>query len=80
MFPKTKPITIGVICKALNQTRFLEQIITESEALDLKEDHYIIGDFNTNLLFKVRHILYKPKEIKNSLDISKYTELHTCGF
>ena len=29
LFPKTKPITVGVIYKPGNQTRFLEQIITE---------------------------------------------------
>ena len=29
LFPKTKPITVGVVYKPLNQTRSLEQIITE---------------------------------------------------
>ena len=37
LFPKTKPITLGVIYKPPNQTRFLEQIITGFvETLNLK--------------------------------------------
>ena len=35
LFPKTRSITIGVIYKPPNQTRCLEQIITEFETLDL---------------------------------------------
>ena len=39
LFPKTKPITVGVIYKPPDQTRFLEQIITEFETLDLNDEH-----------------------------------------
>ena len=44
LFSKTKPITIGVIYKRPNQTRFLEQIITEFETLDLNDEHYVLED------------------------------------
>lgn len=79
MFPKTKPISIGVIYKPPNQTRFSEQIISEFEELDLKNEHYILGDFNVNLLFKGNYILDKPDESKKlfkklSPDIRKYSE------
>ena len=41
VFLKIKPIAIGVIYKPPNQTRFLEQIITEFERLTLKTEYYI---------------------------------------
>ena len=34
----------------LNQTRLLEEIITEVGVLGLNDDHYITGYFNINLL------------------------------
>ena len=86
MFPKTKPITIGVIYKPPNQTRFSEHIITEFETLDLNDEHYVLGDFNINLLFKGKYIFDKPNEFRQfykelSPDIKKYTEFcSTYGF
>ena len=86
MFPKTKPVTIGVIYKPPNQTRFLVQIIAEFETLDLNDEHYILGDFNINLLFKGKHVFDKPNEFRQfykelSPDIKKYTEFcSTYGF
>ena len=56
MFLERKLITIGVICKPPNQTRFLE-----FEAQNLKNEHYILGDFNINIVFKRKYILDKPK-------------------
>ena len=86
MFPKTKPITIGVIYKPPDQTRFLEQIIIEFETLDLNNEHYVLGDFNINLLFKRKNIFDKPDEFRQfykeiSPEIKKYTEFcSTYGF
>ena len=64
MFPKTKPISIGIIYKKPNQTQFLEQMITKFEALDLNNEIYVLGDFNLNLLFKDKYVLIKPNESK----------------
>ena len=64
LFPKAKPITIGVIYKPLNQTRFLEQIITEFETLDLNNEHYVLREFNINLLFKGKYTFDKPNEVR----------------
>ena len=36
LFPKTKPISVGIIYNPPSQSQFLEQMITESEALDLQ--------------------------------------------
>ena len=86
MFPKTKPVTVGVIYIPPNQTRFLEQIITEFETLDLHNEHYVLGDFNINLLFTGKYIFDKPDEFRQfykelSPEIKKYTEFcSTYGF
>ena len=86
LFPKTKPITIGVIYNPPNQTRFLEQIMTEFETLDLNDEHYVLGDSNINLLFRGKYIFDKPNEFRQfykdlSPDIKKYTEFcSTYGF
>ena len=53
LFPKTKPTSVGIFYKPPSQTRFLEQIITEFESLELNNELYILGDFNINLLFTV---------------------------
>ena len=51
LFPKTKPISVGIIYKPPSQSQFLQQMITEFEALDLVNEIYVLGDFNINLLF-----------------------------
>ena len=45
--------------------RFLEQMVTEFESLELNKELYILGDFNIDLLFKGNCILNKTYEIKN---------------
>ena len=62
MFPKTKPVSIGMIYKPSNQTKFLEHIISEFEELDLKNEHHILGDFNVNLISKGTCILNMTNE------------------
>ena len=86
MFPKTKPITVGVIYKPPDQTRFLEQIITEFETLDLNDEQYLLGDFNINLLCKGKYIFDKPDKFRQFYkallpEIKKHTEFcSTYGF
>ena len=65
LFPKTKPISVGIIYKPASQSQFLQQMITEFEALDLDNEIYVLGDFNINLLFQDKYILNKSNEIKN---------------
>ena len=64
LFPKTKPISVGIIYKPPSQSQFLQQIITEFEALDLDNEIYVLGDFNINLLFRDKYVLNKSNEIK----------------
>ena len=69
LFLKTKPISVGIIYKPLSQTQFLEQMITEFEALNLNNEVYVLGDFNINLLFRGVYILNKPNETKKLIKI-----------
>ena len=50
--------------KPLSQSQFLQQIITEFEAVDLDNETYDLGDFNINLLFRNKYVLNKSNEIK----------------
>ena len=79
LFPKTKPISIGILYKPPRQTRFLEQMVTDFESLELNNELYILGDFNIDLLFKGNCILNKTQKSKNhftdfSPEIKKYNE------
>ena len=68
LFPKAKPISVCTL-QASNKTRFLEQIITEFESLELNRKPYVFVDFNINLLFKGNCILNKFHEIKNHFKV-----------
>ena len=46
LFPKTKPISVDIFYKPPSQMRFLEQMVTEFESLELNNKLYILGDFN----------------------------------
>ena len=54
--------------------------------MDLSDEHYVLGDFNINLLFKGKNIFDKPDEFRQfykelSPEIKKYTEFcSTYGF
>ena len=64
LFPKTKPISIDIICEPPNLPRFSEEITTEFEALDLNDENCILGDFIINLLIKRKYIVDRPNEIR----------------
>ena len=64
-FPKAKPISVDIFYKLPSQTRFLVQMVTEFESLELNNELYILGDFNIDLLFKGNCILNKTYEIEN---------------
>ena len=51
LFPKSKPITIGVFYRPPNQVNFMELIIVKSfSLLNLQDNEIYLGDFNINLL------------------------------
>ena len=85
MFPKTKPVSTGVIYKPASQSQFLEQMITEFEALDINNEIYVLGEFNINLLFREKKFLsvsqMKLKRlIKICCQIKRYKEFGSiCG-
>ena len=64
LFPKTKPISVGIIYKPASQSQFLQQMITEFEALVLDNQIDVLGDFNINVLFRDKYVLNKSNVIK----------------
>ena len=50
LIPKTKPITVGIVYKPPDQTRFLEILSNSLNSLNmLSEEWHILGDLNINL-------------------------------
>ena len=50
LIPKTKPVTVGIVNKPPNQTRFLEILSNSLKSLSmLTEEWHILGDLNINL-------------------------------
>ena len=50
LIPKTKPITVGIVCKPPDQTRFLEILSDSLKWLNmLSEEWHIPGDLNINV-------------------------------
>ena len=41
-------------------------MITEFEALDLNDEIYVLGNFNTNLLFRDKYVINEPNETKKN--------------
>ena len=56
LFPKTTPITVGIMYVPLNQTNFLEILNITFEKNDIgKKEIYFLDDFNINM--KNRYIV-----------------------
>ena len=67
LFPKAKPISVGIIYKPPSQSQFFQQMFTEFEVFDLDNDIYVHGHFNINLLFRDKYVL--KMKFKNSIKI-----------
>ena len=59
LFPKTKPISEGIIYKLSSQTRFLEQMITEFEALELNNELCILETLTQTSYLRANTFLIK---------------------
>ena len=50
LIPKTKPVTVAMVSKLPDQTRFLEILSDSLNSLNmLSEEWHILGDLNINL-------------------------------
>ena len=58
--PKTKPITVGIVYKPLNQTKFIKTLNEHFVKLNTNnKETYILGDFNINLYHNGKYIICK---------------------
>ena len=76
LIPKTKPITVGIIYKPPDQTRFLEILSDSLNSLNmLSEEWHILGDLNINLYQKGSTLGQENKNIiKSANRISSETK------
>ena len=67
LIPKTKPITVGIIYKPPDQTRFLEILSDSLNSLNmLSKQWHILGDLNINLYQKGSTLGQENKNIIKS--------------
>ena len=70
--PKTKPSTVGIVCKPSDQTRFLKILSNSSNSLNMSsEEWHILGDLNINL-YQNGSML--GEENKNTIKLSSKTK------
>ena len=80
LMSRTKPITIGITYRPLNQSKFLD--IFEENLPKLNTSYcetYFLGDFNINLFENGKHVFDKSSSINKNLDsfIKKYHEYYS---
>ena len=75
LFPKTTPITVGIMYRPPSQTNFLEILNTTFEKVDMdKKEIYILGHFNINVYHNNRYIVRDDNTIS-----SKFLSRVTCS-
>ena len=80
LMPHTKPITVGIIYRPPNQSKFLD--IFEENLPKLNTSYheiYFLGDFNINLFENEKYVFQKSSSNNKNLDsfIKKYHECCT---
>ena len=81
LFPKTTPITVGIMYRPPSKTNFLEILNMTFEKVDIdKKEIYILGDFDINMYHNNRYIVCDDNTISSkflSHDIKNYHQFCT---
>ena len=80
LIPKTKPISIGIFYRPPNANNFFETFLIDLKKVNFnKNEVYILGDFNVNLLQNNKFVLKENRSVdfRNSCSplLSKYKEM-----
>ena len=66
LFPKTTPVTVGIMYRPPKQTNFLEILDMTFEKVDTdKKEIYILGDFNITMYHNNRYIVHDDNTISS---------------
>ena len=79
LFPKTKPILIGILYRPPDQSKFLDKLstaISETDNFDAQEV-YILGDLNINLINNQKHTPNGIKRYKEFCSLNGLKQLLT---
>ena len=75
LIPKTKPITVGIVYKPPDQTRFLEILSNSLNSLNMSsEEWHILGDLNINLYHNGSTLGENKNIIKGANKVSSETK------
>ena len=78
LMPHTKPITVGIISRSRNQSKFID--IFEENLPKLNTSYreiYFLGDFNINLFEKRKYVFHKS--FSNNKNLDSFTKkYHEC--
>ena len=77
LFPKMKPISIGIIYRPPTQSNFLDTLTRELVNFNIdQKEIYLLGDFNVNLLYGTKYILKEKCNSSSAVGplINKYKE------
>ena len=81
LLPKTKPLIVGIIYRALNQSNFLEIMNANFDKLDTDmKESCILGDFNINKYQNSKYIVHDDNKTSSkflSSDIKNYHQFCT---
>ena len=81
LMPHTKPITVGIICRPPNQSKFLD--IFEENLPKLNTSYHeicFLGDFNINLFENGKYVFHKSSSNNKNLDHSQKSTMNVALF
>ena len=78
LMPHTKPVTVGIIYRPPNQSKFLDIFEENLTKLNISyREIYFLGDFNINLFEKEKYVFDKSSSNNKKLD-SFTKRYHEC--
>ena len=81
LMPHTKPITVGIIHRSPNQSKFID--IFEENLPKLNTSYreiYFLGDFNINLFQKRKYVFHKSSSNNKNLDSLQKSTMNVALF
>ena len=67
LLPKTKPIFVGIIYRASNNINFFQYFDKHLDNINIDNEIFLLGDFNTNLLHNGKYILKENQAMQNRI-------------
>ena len=81
LMPHTKPITVGIIYRPPNQSKFLDIFEENLPKINTSyRESYFLGDFNINLFENGKYVFHKSSSNNKNLDHSQKSTMNVALF